>query len=606
MELFAISGNNSSSSKSRNIIITVLYIITCPKARIIVSVLKTKSMNNLALVSNYKTHKPDKTQKHQDKYQVLLPVSPRTAHIKHKSTLLPESAAASHRQPANYTYQHHHHKKLSSVCPQGKGNLAQKNFNEATHNMRKEKRQLHDKTSYILHTQSQQLLHLSKAAHSKEPNSDGSIQLNNYPRGKAKEKSLIKISSLLNPPSNNQNVKHAKQISEPATFDYVAVQQAQPAFDRNLKTESEETDYTREKPNLRCLGLQRIQTPNQQNELLFPQCTSFFSPTLVKYNDSKTNALSVPEKYVQNGFNYELIKNSNYQAQSTDHQKPNHHCQHQPLGNLFGSSGQRNAKVNAPAMFAGGCSSLLSLSLPGSGPTSASIPVRTAAATKPNTGIFPNQVALSKLSLSPNSGQIYGDEVSIVRNTAPPEQGIISASATNSAKALNISTNFQLQHHHHHKYTESASTRSKQPLLRHRTLSLPSFAVSANVPVTVAPSPLPSHISDSSTSNPPNLMATIVPPPAATPKVLGSGGLAQESSPLSRKFQCQHCGKRYMTAAHLARHVTIHLGTKPYVCPFPECGLRFLRSDNCMQHYKTHNNPKGKTTKRMNRLKGGT
>lgn len=102
-------------------------------------------------------------------------------------------------------------------------------------------------------------------------------------------------------------------------------------------------------------------------------------------------------------------------------------------------------------------------------------------------------------------------------------------------------------------------------------------------------------------------------PRTAPPKSLGPGsgsgsgrGLAQESPQRGRRFQCQHCGKRYMTAAHLARHVAVHLGTKPYVCPFPECGLRFLRSDNCMQHYKTHNNPKGKTTKRMNRLKSGT
>lgn len=75
----------------------------------------------------------------------------------------------------------------------------------------------------------------------------------------------------------------------------------------------------------------------------------------------------------------------------------------------------------------------------------------------------------------------------------------------------------------------------------------------------------------------------------------------QEDDSFGRRFKCGICGKRYMTAAHLARHETMHTGEKPFVCPFPGCGSRFSRNDNCMQHYKTHNNPRGKTTRRMYR-----
>lgn len=72
----------------------------------------------------------------------------------------------------------------------------------------------------------------------------------------------------------------------------------------------------------------------------------------------------------------------------------------------------------------------------------------------------------------------------------------------------------------------------------------------------------------------------------------------------SRKFSCRVCGKKYMTAAHLTRHEATHTGIKPYECPYPGCGSRFSRNDNCMQHFKTHSNPKGKTSRRMQRLQG--
>ncbi|GMM33734.1 hypothetical protein DASC09_010590 [Saccharomycopsis crataegensis] len=76
------------------------------------------------------------------------------------------------------------------------------------------------------------------------------------------------------------------------------------------------------------------------------------------------------------------------------------------------------------------------------------------------------------------------------------------------------------------------------------------------------------------------------------------------SSAAPRRFRCNICGKRYMTAAHLNRHETIHTGVRPYECPYPDCNSRFSRHDNCMQHFKTHNNPRGKTSRRMRKIKG--
>lgn len=55
-----------------------------------------------------------------------------------------------------------------------------------------------------------------------------------------------------------------------------------------------------------------------------------------------------------------------------------------------------------------------------------------------------------------------------------------------------------------------------------------------------------------------------------------------------RKHVCKWCLRSFTTLGHLARHNRIHTGERKHQCPWPQCGAKFARQDNCMQHYKTH------------------
>ncbi|KAJ3047648.1 transcriptional repressor [Rhizophlyctis rosea] len=57
-----------------------------------------------------------------------------------------------------------------------------------------------------------------------------------------------------------------------------------------------------------------------------------------------------------------------------------------------------------------------------------------------------------------------------------------------------------------------------------------------------------------------------------------------------KRHQCgwPDCGKTFATAGHLSRHTRIHVGVKPFLCPFEGCESAFARQDNMRQHHKTH------------------
>jgi len=51
---------------------------------------------------------------------------------------------------------------------------------------------------------------------------------------------------------------------------------------------------------------------------------------------------------------------------------------------------------------------------------------------------------------------------------------------------------------------------------------------------------------------------------------------------------CLACQKVFTTAGHLTRHVKVHSGDKPFVCPYPSCAKSCTRQDNLIQHYRIH------------------
>lgn len=89
---------------------------------------------------------------------------------------------------------------------------------------------------------------------------------------------------------------------------------------------------------------------------------------------------------------------------------------------------------------------------------------------------------------------------------------------------------------------------------------------------------------------------------SATSSVVSSpsSAVSSVSSPMQgvitskRKHACTVCGRCFTTSGHLARHNRTHTGERKHVCPFPSCEARFARQDNCMQHYKTHINGRGR------------
>lgn len=79
------------------------------------------------------------------------------------------------------------------------------------------------------------------------------------------------------------------------------------------------------------------------------------------------------------------------------------------------------------------------------------------------------------------------------------------------------------------------------------------------------------------------------------PKIQASGA--------EKRFKCKICSRGFNTAGNLSRHKKVHTGEKKYACQYPGCESRFARSDSCMQHYRTHANENGYTSRRFKRMK---
>lgn len=149
----------------------------------------------------------------------------------------------------------------------------------------------------------------------------------------------------------------------------------------------------------------------------------------------------------------------------------------------------------------------------------------------------------------------------------------------------------------------------KAQISRYSAPSSPSAAPSPSYSGSVASSPLSASYGPSLT--PPIELSSaslshyqFSVPKAATPStstasspVIGNHRLHTVSKEIKRKHVCKVCARSFTTSGHLARHNRIHTGERKHVCPWPSCGARFARQDNCMQHYKTHTNGKTKRSK---------
>ncbi|KAI0337158.1 hypothetical protein BDW22DRAFT_974584 [Trametopsis cervina] len=58
-----------------------------------------------------------------------------------------------------------------------------------------------------------------------------------------------------------------------------------------------------------------------------------------------------------------------------------------------------------------------------------------------------------------------------------------------------------------------------------------------------------------------------------------------------KKHACKVCGKAFNRPSSLEIHMNIHLGRKPFKCPFPGCGREFNVNSNMRRHLRNHTSP---------------
>lgn len=77
--------------------------------------------------------------------------------------------------------------------------------------------------------------------------------------------------------------------------------------------------------------------------------------------------------------------------------------------------------------------------------------------------------------------------------------------------------------------------------------------------------------------------------------MLGAGGAdsaaqREEEEEPDRPYPCEVCGRKFIRATHLRRHMRIHTGEKPFACHI--CGRRYARGDYLRAHIHAHRRDK--------------
>lgn len=57
---------------------------------------------------------------------------------------------------------------------------------------------------------------------------------------------------------------------------------------------------------------------------------------------------------------------------------------------------------------------------------------------------------------------------------------------------------------------------------------------------------------------------------------------------IAKQFQCLVCKTSFAKKCVLKNHVKIHIGIKPFKCPYPGCGKSFVEKGNMKSHFRVH------------------
>ncbi|KAF9983826.1 hypothetical protein BGZ65_001376 [Modicella reniformis] len=61
-----------------------------------------------------------------------------------------------------------------------------------------------------------------------------------------------------------------------------------------------------------------------------------------------------------------------------------------------------------------------------------------------------------------------------------------------------------------------------------------------------------------------------------------------ETVPLSSRYQCQYCSKRFSRPSSLRIHTYSHTGERPFKCSEEGCGRQFSVQSNMRRHLRVH------------------